>query len=79
MKVIAKSCCARVGLMGNPSDGFGGKTVSFLIDNFKAKVTITEHDAADGIVLQECLVFAGPTSLVQQSSNVVGCPSADIE
>ena len=26
--------------MGNPSDGFGGKTIAFLIKNFSAEVTI---------------------------------------
>jgi len=38
---LTEVCPARVGLMGNPSDGFGGKTLSFLIENFAAKVTIT--------------------------------------
>ncbi|KAJ3215180.1 pre-rRNA-processing protein esf1 [Dinochytrium kinnereticum] len=31
---------ARVGLMGNPSDGFFGKTLSLLISNFWAEVTL---------------------------------------
>ncbi|KAI8089344.1 ribosomal protein S5 domain 2-type protein [Halteromyces radiatus] len=31
---------ARVGLMGNPSDGFFGKTMSLLISNFWAQVTL---------------------------------------
>ena len=31
---------ARIGLMGNPSDGFNGKTISFLIKNFEASVTV---------------------------------------
>ncbi|XP_064394355.1 uncharacterized protein LOC135341672 isoform X2 [Halichondria panicea] len=33
---------ARIGLMGNPSDGFFGKTISFSIANFWAEVTIVE-------------------------------------
>jgi hypothetical protein len=34
-EVIKESCPARVGLMGNPSDGFHGKTLRshLLIDN----------------------------------------------
>ena len=32
---------ARVGLMGNPSDGFHGKTMAMTIQNFWAEVTIT--------------------------------------
>ena len=34
----------RVGLMGNPSDGFHGKTISLTIANFWAEVTIKESD-----------------------------------
>ncbi|KAI9321265.1 ribosomal protein S5 domain 2-type protein [Dichotomocladium elegans] len=34
---------ARVGLMGNPSDGFYGKTMSLLIANFWAEVTLLPH------------------------------------
>ncbi|XP_071806247.1 uncharacterized protein [Asterias amurensis] len=33
---------ARVGLMGNPSDGFHGKTISLSVANFWAEVTIKE-------------------------------------
>ncbi|XP_031548705.1 uncharacterized protein LOC116286363 isoform X2 [Actinia tenebrosa] len=33
---------ARIGLMGNPSDGFNGKTISMSIANFWAEVTIQE-------------------------------------
>ncbi|KAK3744354.1 hypothetical protein QZH41_016482, partial [Actinostola sp. cb2023] len=33
---------ARIGLMGNPSDGFNGKTISLSIANFWAEVTIQE-------------------------------------
>jgi glucuronokinase len=41
---VVEICPARVGLMGNPSDGFGGKTLSFLIDNFSARVTIKANE-----------------------------------
>ncbi|XP_061774725.1 glucuronokinase with putative uridyl pyrophosphorylase [Nerophis ophidion] len=33
---------ARVGLMGNPSDGFNGKTIAMSISNFWAEVTLIE-------------------------------------
>jgi hypothetical protein len=36
---------ARVGLMGNPSDGFYGKTLSLLISNFWAEVTLIPNNA----------------------------------
>lgn len=32
----------RVGLMGNPSDGFNGKTIAMTISNFWAEVTLME-------------------------------------
>jgi glucuronokinase len=35
---------ARAGLVGNPSDGYFGKTISFIIRNFRAQVTLTESD-----------------------------------
>lgn len=40
--MIIERCFARVGLIGNPSDGFGGKTVSLLLGNFYAEVTILD-------------------------------------
>ncbi len=33
---------ARAGLVGNPSDGYFGKTISFIIRNFSAEVTLEE-------------------------------------
>ena len=33
---------ARAGLIGNPSDGYFGKTISFIVRNFAAKVTLYE-------------------------------------
>ncbi|XP_037072408.1 glucuronokinase 1-like [Pollicipes pollicipes] len=41
-KPIRHRVHARVGLMGNPSDGFYGKTISLSIQNFWAEVTIAE-------------------------------------
>lgn len=35
---------ARAGLVGNPSDGYFGKTISFIIRDFAAIVTLTEAD-----------------------------------
>jgi hypothetical protein len=47
LKTVIEKCHARIGLMGNPSDGFGGKTLSCLISNFEATVTITEVDSLE--------------------------------
>ncbi len=40
MKKITKTSCARVALIGNPSDGFGGKTIATPIKNFSAKIVL---------------------------------------
>ncbi|KAJ3344558.1 hypothetical protein HDU83_005099 [Entophlyctis luteolus] len=37
---------ARIGLMGNPSDGFFGQTISLLIRNFSATVTLIPNASA---------------------------------
>ena len=40
---------SRVGLMGNPSDGFNGKTIALTIANFWAEVNIAESEKLVGI------------------------------
>lgn len=40
--VIRKKSFARAGLVGNPSDGYFGKTISFIIRNFEAEVVLYE-------------------------------------
>ena len=40
MTIIRKSVYSRAGLMGNPSDGYNGKTIAFLVRNFAAEVTL---------------------------------------
>ena len=38
---------ARAGLVGNPSDGYFGKTISFIIRDFSAKVSMYEADTIE--------------------------------
>jgi len=40
--IITTTTYARVGLIGNPSDGYFGKTISFSIRNFSAQITLYE-------------------------------------
>ena len=40
--IIQTKAYARAGLVGNPSDGYFGKTISFIIKNFSARVTLYE-------------------------------------
>ena len=38
MIIIRKRGCARAGLLGNPSDGYHGKTISIIVRDFWAEV-----------------------------------------
>jgi glucuronokinase len=40
--LIHTQAFARAGLVGNPSDGYFGKTISFIVRNFKAEVVVYE-------------------------------------
>ncbi|MBI5086642.1 MAG: GHMP kinase, partial [Acidobacteria bacterium] len=40
--VIRTQAYARAGLIGNPSDGYFGKTIALIVRNFRAEVTIYE-------------------------------------
>ena len=44
MKIIRRRAFARAGLIGNPSDGYNGKTISIIVKNFWAQVTLYEWD-----------------------------------
>ena len=52
MQIIRKQAYARAGLLGNPSDGYNGKTISVIVGNFGAEVVLYEWDSID-IVLAE--------------------------
>jgi glucuronokinase len=42
MRLIRKRAYARAGLIGNPSDGYGGKTIAMIVRNFHAEVVLHE-------------------------------------
>ena len=44
MQRVTQKSYARIGLIGNPSDGYGGKTLSAICKNFFAEVTLTESE-----------------------------------
>jgi glucuronokinase len=52
MLIIRKRAYARAGLLGNPSDGYHGKTISVIVRNFWAEVVLYEWDSVE-IVLAE--------------------------
>src|SRR5262245_4220097 len=41
---IRTEAFARAGLIGNPSDGYFGKTISFIIRNYSARIELSEAD-----------------------------------
>jgi glucuronokinase len=52
MLIIRKRAYARAGLLGNPSDGYHGKTISLIVRNLWAEVVLYEWDTLE-IVLAE--------------------------
>jgi len=42
MRIISKPAYARAALLGNPSDGYNGKTISLIVRNFSAEAVIYE-------------------------------------
>src|SRR5215471_9673620 len=47
MYLTRKRAYARAGLLGNPSDGYHGKTISFSVRNYWAEVALYEWDSVD--------------------------------
>ncbi len=52
MLLIRKKAYARAGLIGNPSDGYHGKTLSLVVRNFYAEVTLYEWDQIEVVFSQ---------------------------
>ncbi len=44
MLLLRKLAYARAGLVGNPSDGYGGKTIAVIVRNFSAEVVLYEWE-----------------------------------
>src|ERR1700680_4980843 len=42
--ILRKAACARAGLVGNPSDGYGGKTISVVVPQFRAQAILYEWE-----------------------------------
>ena len=47
MLLIRRTAYARAGLVGNPSDGYNGKTLALIVRNFRAEVTLYEWDRVE--------------------------------
>src|SRR4051812_2934230 len=53
MLLIRQRAYARAGLVGNPSDGYRGKTVSLIVRNFHAEVVLYEWDDVELVLGEE--------------------------
>jgi glucuronokinase len=69
MLIIRKRAYARAGLIGNPSDGYNGKTISISVRNFWAEVVLYEWDTVD-------IVLAGDD---RASFNSIGDLARDVK
>lgn len=64
--LIHSSAHARAGLIGNPSDGYYGKTISFIVRNFSATVTCYESpNLSIRTSPPDALTFDDPDSLLR--------------
>ncbi len=53
MLLLRKRAYARAGLVGNPSDGYFGRTISLIVRNYWAEVTLYEWDQVEIVLSQE--------------------------
>jgi len=53
MIIIRKRAYARAALVGNPSDGYQGKTISLIVRNFWAEVVLYEWDTVDILLTED--------------------------
>ncbi len=53
MEIIRHYAHARAGLLGNPSDGYHGKTLSFIIRDFQAEAVLYDWDEVEIVVTRD--------------------------
>ncbi len=53
MQLLRRRAYARAGLIGNPSDGYHGKTISFSVRDYWAEVVLYEWDELEIVLSQE--------------------------
>jgi glucuronokinase len=65
MRTVRDTAPARVALAGNPSDGYGGRTISLAIENYRATVTVSESAELEIVPApQDEVRFASVAALV---------------
>lgn len=64
--IIRSISYPRAGLIGNPSDGYYGKTISFIVKNFEAEIVLYETPALEIIpAKRDHSIFSGIGALAQ--------------
>src|SRR5260370_32200869 len=53
MLLLRRQAHARAGLVGNPSDGYHGKTISVIVRNFRAEVVLYEWEDIEIVPAEE--------------------------
>ena len=53
MLIIRKKTFARAGLLGNPSDGYNGKTIAISVRNMWSEVVLYEWDTMEIVLAQQ--------------------------
>lgn len=53
MQIIQNQAYARAGLVGNPSDGYNGKTISITVCNYSARVVLYEWEDVEIVLTEE--------------------------
>ncbi len=67
MDIITERCYARIGILGNPSDGYFGATISATIQNFWAQVVLYEWPQLEIVPgPADADTYANPDDLVHQ-------------
>ena len=67
MHTVTQRCYARIGLIGNPSDGYGGKTLSAICKNFYAEVTLKKSDQL--VIVPDAYQFSSVADLQNHISS----------
>src|SRR5436190_24186242 len=53
MLIIRQRAYARAGLIGNPSDGYHGRTISLIVRNFHAEAVLYEWEDVELVLTEE--------------------------
>lgn len=65
MEIIRQKAFARAGILGNPSDGYFGKTIAVILKSYFAQVTIYEWDELEIVMNENDTRFRSLDELVQ--------------